>query len=314
MVIVSGEKLYWWREQSRSEAIASGIPPAEVDWLLELMAGIDKLSLSMASFRERDQIRLSLPLSVLTQQWRRRIEESLPVQYIAEVAPWRHFQLKVSPDVLIPRPETELLIDLVAKAMVPWEGTQGISSGNWVDLGTGSGAIALGLAELLTNASIYATDCSDAALAIARENAVNLGLSSRITFHRGSWWSPLTNLKGEVSGMVSNPPYIPTQLISQLQPEVARHEPHLALSGGADGLEHIRYLIQTAPDYLIPGGVWLIEMMVGQSQKVATMLEEQGCYTKITIFPDLAGIDRFALAYRTTVQNPPPSPPPRRAC
>lgn len=292
MVIVSGEKLYWWRRQAREAAIASSIPPTEVDWLLELVAGIDKLSLSMASFRERDQIRLSLPLSVLTQQWRRRLQESLPVQYIAGVAPWRHFQLKVSPDVLIPRPETELLIDLIAKAVVPCEG-------NWVDLGTGSGAIALGMAGLLTNASIYAIDCSDAALAIARENAVNLGFSSRITFYQGSWWSPLANLKGKFSGMVSNPPYIPTQLISQLQPEVARHEPHLALSGGADGLEHIRYLIKTAPDYLIPGGVWLIEMMVGQGEQVAAMLEEQGSYTKITIFPDLAGIDRFALAYRS---------------
>ncbi|MBC6417583.1 MAG: peptide chain release factor N(5)-glutamine methyltransferase [Prochloron sp. SP5CPC1] len=292
MVIVSGEKLYWWRRQAREAAIASNIPPTEVDWLLELVASVDKLSLSMASFRERDQIRLSLPLSVLTQQWRRRLQESLPVQYIAGVAPWRHFQLKVSPDVLIPRPETELLIDLVAKAVVPCEG-------NWVDMGTGSGAIALGLAELLTNASIYATDCSDAALAIARENAVNLGLSSRITFSQGSWWSPLANLKGKVSGMVSNPPYIPTQLISQLQPEVAQHEPHLALSGGADGLEHIRYLIQTAPEYLIPGGVWLIEMMAGQGEKVSAMLEEQGSYTKINIFPDLAGIDRFVLAYRS---------------
>lgn len=298
MVIVSGEKLYWWRRQAREAAIASSIPPTEVDWLLELVASVDKLSLSMASFREREKIRLSLPLSVLTQQWRRRLQESLPVQYIAGVAPWRHFQLKVSPDVLIPRPETELLIDLVAKAV--GENLEvGISSGNWVDMGTGSGAIALGMAGLLTNASIYAIDCSDAALAIARENAVNFGFNSRITFCSGSWWSPLANLKGKVSGMVSNPPYIPTQLISQLQPEVARHEPHLALSGGADGLEHIRYLIKTAPDYLIPGGVWLIEMMVGQGEKVAAMLEEQGSYTKITIFPDLAGIDRFALAYRS---------------
>ncbi len=298
MVIVSGEKLYWWRRQAREAAIASDIAPVEVDWLLELVAGVDKLSLSMASFRERDQIRLSLPLSMLTQQWRRRLQESLPVQYIAGVAPWRHFQLKVSPDVFIPRPETELLIDLVAKVVEEPSEVE-ISSGNWVDLGTGSGAISLGLAELLTNASIYATDCSDAALTIAKENAVNLGLSSRITFSQGSWWSPLANLKGKFSGMVSNPPYIPTTLFSQLQPEVARHEPHLALSGGADGLEHIRYLIQTAPDYLIPGGVWLIEIMVGQGEQVAAMLEEQGSYTKINIFPDLAGIDRFALAYRS---------------
>ena len=98
--------------------------------------------------------------------------------------------------------------------------------------------------------------------------------------------------------MVSNPPYIPTALVSQLQPEVANHEPHLALDGGRDGLEHIRYLVKTSADYLRPGGIWLIEMMLGQAQTVAQMLHSSGNYRKIQIFPDLAGIDRFTWAYR----------------
>ncbi len=98
--------------------------------------------------------------------------------------------------------------------------------------------------------------------------------------------------------MVSNPPYIPTSLFSQLQPEVVKHEPHLALDGGIDGLEHIRYLIETAPDYLMSGGIWLIEMMTGQAEQVEAMLQKQGSYRNIKIFADLAGIDRFALAYR----------------
>ena len=96
--------------------------------------------------------------------------------------------------------------------------------------------------------------------------------------------------------MVSNPPYIPTALIAQLQPEVAQHEPHLALDGGTDGLDCIRHLIATAPDYLRPGGIWLIEMMAGQAETVKHLLQERGSYERIQIFPDLAGIERFALA------------------
>ncbi len=296
-MIVSGKELYLWREDAISAARSAQISPAEVDWLLEVVADVDKLSLRLGSFQKKSQISLSLPLSVLSQLWQRRIQDSLPVQYIAGVTCWRNFQLKVSTDVLIPRSETELLIDLVTKA-VGESSNEEISSGYWVDLGTGSGAIAFGLAEVLTNAEIYAVDCSEGALAIARENAARLGFSSRIAFSQGSWWSPLGHLKGKVSGMVSNPPYIPTSLFSQLQPEVVKHEPHLALDGGIDGLEHIRYLIETAPDYLMSGGIWLIEMMTGQAEQVEAMLQKQGSYRNIKIFADLAGIDRFALAYR----------------
>lgn len=98
--------------------------------------------------------------------------------------------------------------------------------------------------------------------------------------------------------MVSNPPYIPTEQLDSLQPEVAKHEPHLALDGGEDGLAAIRHLVDVAPDYLVPGGIWLVEMMAGQAAIVARMLEERGSYHRIKILSDLAGIDRFALAYR----------------
>ena len=141
-------------------------------------------------------------------------------------------------------------------------------------------------------------DISAEALAIARENAANLGLSSKIHFYHGSWWTPLTHLKGQVSGMISNPPYIPTAMLSQLQPEVRCHEPSLALDGGTDGLEKIRYLVDTAPDYLVSGGVWLIEMMAGQGDAIQSLLQTSPHYHGIQIFSDLAGIQRFTLAYR----------------
>jgi release factor glutamine methyltransferase len=98
--------------------------------------------------------------------------------------------------------------------------------------------------------------------------------------------------------MIANPPYIPSAIVPTLQPEVAWHEPHLALDGGNDGLDSIRHLITTAPEYLLPGGIWLIEMMVGQARIVSELLQAQGSYNNVQIFRDLAGIERFALAYR----------------
>ena len=293
---VSGQEIALWRNQAKQAASAANIPPAEVDWLLQEAAGLDSLSLRLESFSGQGEISLKQPLSALKQLWQRRLQERLPIQYLVGVAPWRHFSLKVTPDVLIPRPETELIID-IALAAVEKSPIADLAWGDWVDLGTGSGAIALGLAEVLTKATIHATDASAAALAIAQENATNLGLAERIHFYQGSWWSPLEFLKGKVSGMVSNPPYIPTSLISQLQPEVALHEPLLSLDGGLDGLQFIRHLVATSPNYIRPGGVWLIEMMAGQAETVARMLREQGSYQNIQIISDLAGIDRFALGF-----------------
>ena len=106
-----------------------------------------------------------------------------------------------------------------------------------------------------------------------------------------------------MSGMVSNPPYIPSQMIQDLEPEVRNHEPHLALDGGTDGLGCIRQLIATSPDYLRPGGVWLVEMMAGQADTVQELLHQQGSYCQIQIVSDLAGIRRFALAYRSKVEG-----------
>ncbi|MBR8828170.1 MAG: peptide chain release factor N(5)-glutamine methyltransferase [Gomphosphaeria aponina SAG 52.96 = DSM 107014] len=294
---IAEEELYLWRCEAIASAKAAGVLPAEVDWLLHAAAGVDTLSLRLLSGQGRSPIQLKQSLSAINKLWGRRLVERLPLQYLVGYTHWRHFTLKVTPAVLIPRPETECLIDLVLQAVKESSG-QDLSSGNWVDLGTGSGAIALGLAEIFTYARVYGVDSRGDALEIARENAIIASLAERIAFYQGSWWEPLEFLQGKVSGMVSNPPYIPTATIPTLQIEVAKHEPLLALDGGKDGLEHIRYLIQTAPDYLVSGGIWLIEMMAGQAEKVALLLEEQGSYRQIQIFSDLAGIARFALAYR----------------
>jgi release factor glutamine methyltransferase len=294
---ISGKELYYWQQQAKQAAIASNLDPNEVDWLLQAMTSLSSLSLRLGSWQHQSEIKCRKSLSELNQLWQQRLQERLPVQYLAETVFWRRFQLKVTPAVLIPRPETELIIDIAQTASkrkkLPSESQQ-----HWVDLGTGSGAIALGLATNFPEAMIHAVDYSVEALSIAQENAIKCNLATNISFYQGSWWNPLKFLQGQVRGMVSNPPYIPTAEIEQLQPEVTQHEPHLALDGGQDGLDPIRYLVQTAPQYLASRGIWLIEIMAGQARAVVQLLQQQGEYDDIQIFSDLSGIERFILAFK----------------
>lgn len=289
---ISGQELSQWRQQAIADLAQAQLSPKEVDIFLQAVTDLDGLSLRLQSFREREKIPLSYSWSEITKRWQKRLKTRIPLQYLLESVVWRNFTLKVSPGVLIPRPETELLIDIVGETV------RGDDGGIWVDLGTGSGAIAIGLASILTKAAIYAVDYSPAALAIAKENIINTGFADRIILKQGSWWTPLGKWKGQISGMLSNPPYIPSAEILDLQIEVREHEPRLALDGGEDGLRSIQYLVATAPDYLRSGGLWLVEMRAGQGEKVAQMLENQGNYRQIQIINDLAGFDRFVLAER----------------
>ena len=292
-ISISGEELFLWRRESLAQAIAFRIATQEFDWLLQEIADLDALSLRLESFRDREKISLTCSFTELKSLWERRIQERVPVQYLAGITTWRNFKLKVSSGVLIPRPETELIIEIAQQATLPKS-----SDSHWVDLGTGTGVIALGLATSFPQAKIHAVDSSEAALAIAKENAQLTKLQDQINFYHGSWWQPLRHLEDKITGMVSNPPYIPTQELPTLQPEVFQHEPHLALDGGNEGLDSIRHLIQTAHKYLISGGIWLIEMMAGQGENVVAMLSEQGNYRDIQIIRDLSQRERFVLAYR----------------
>jgi release factor glutamine methyltransferase len=289
---ISGQELSQWRQQAIADLAQAQLSAKEVDIFLQAVTDLDTLSLRLQSFREREKIPLSYSWSEITKRWQKRLQTRVPLQYLLESVVWRNFTLKVSPGVLIPRPETELLIDIVGETV------RGEEGGIWVDLGTGSGAIAIGLASILTKAEIYATDYSPTALAIAKENIINTGFADRIILKQGSWWTPLEKWKGQISGMLSNPPYIPSAEILDLQIEVREHEPRLALDGGEDGLQSIQHLVATAPDYLRSGGLWLVEMRAGQGEKVAQMLENQGNYRQIQIINDLAGFDRFVLAER----------------
>ncbi len=288
--VITGRELWQWRRWALSVARTDDAAD-EVDWLLRSVANLDRLTLRLESIGDDRAIEIAMPLDRLSALWLDRVERHQPVQYLLGTTFWRDLELVVSPAVLIPRPETESIID-IALAVTDSHQQQGI----WVDLGTGSGAIAIAIARALPAARVFAVDISPAALAIAKINATRSGAIDRIDFSQGSWWSSLSHLQGRVAVMLSNPPYIPSQELCHLQPEVRDHEPHLALDGGEDGLAAIQILVDTAPEYLQAGGIWLTEMMAGQGGAVAALLAEHGSYTDIQIIDDLAGLDRFAIA------------------
>ncbi|QDZ41450.1 peptide chain release factor N(5)-glutamine methyltransferase [Euhalothece natronophila Z-M001] len=289
--MVSGLELAHWRQKSREVAVAHSISPQEVDWLLQAWAGLTPLSLRLETYKKRSEIPLKGAWDELRQLWEKRLQQRIPVQYLVGETPWRDLQLKVSPAVLIPRPETEMIVEIALD-----RAQDSFKAGHWVDLGTGSGAIALSLAQALPEGTIHAVDQSSEALSIAQENARHLGLTNNLEFHLGSWFSPLNSVQGKITVMVSNPPYIPTATLSQLQPEVAQHEPKIALDGGNDGLDAIRHLITTAPQFLQNDGLWVIEMGADQGELVKELLTQNSNYENIEIIKDLAGLPRFAVA------------------
>ncbi len=293
---ISGKDLYSWRQWAAQLAQENDVDTIEIDWFLQGLTSLSSLSLRLEDYKERENVSSKATVSALKEKWQQRINSRIPVQYLTGETPWRNFLLTVTPDVLIPRPETELIIDIAKELVEQSPIEEYLLEGHWADLGTGSGAIALALAHQFSQATVHAVDISEKALAIALLNAQQNNLTNRIQFHQGHWLNPLSALKGQLSAIISNPPYIPTQTVLTLQPEVERHEPHLALDGGTDGLNSIRHLITQGAIYLQPSGIWLIELMSGQAQTVKTLLTNQNSYTNIQIHQDLSGIQRFVSA------------------
>lgn len=201
-----------------------------------------------------------------------------PVAYLTGRREFWSLSLRVTPDVLIPRPETELLVEK-ALARIPLDAAWTIA-----DLGTGSGAIALALAAERPRCRVIATDLSGAALDLARENAARLALTG-VEFRRGDWLAPLADMKLDM--IVSNPPYVAENDPHLAQGDV-RFEPRAALAAGADGLEALRAIAQRAGDHLRAGGLLLLEHGSDQSEAVRHALRESG-YRDIVCHEDLAG-------------------------
>lgn len=207
--------------------------------------------------------------------------------------------LAVQEGVLIPRPETEMIVDLVGD-LVARDG--GFREGLWADLGTGSGAIAIGIGRILgAHGRVIATDLSYVAVAVAQFNLQRYGLQDIVEVRQGSWFEPLKDVEGKLVGIVSNPPYIPSEDISGLQAEVGRHEPSLALDGGTSGMDSLLHLSNGAALMLKPGGFFVFET---NGEKQCEFLlnyltnTAHGCFCNVNVVSDFAGIRRFVTGFR----------------
>jgi release factor glutamine methyltransferase len=218
-----------------------------------------------------------------------RRQRGEPIQYITGEAEFYSLPFRVTPAVLIPRPETEHSVEKIIALC------RGIERPSILDVGTGSGAIAVALAHELPHAAVTATDISPEALAIARENAERNGVAEHVRFLEGDLLEPVSRERFDV--VASNPPYVSTNDQGTLDVEVRDYEPRTALFAGTDGLAIYRRLIPQAVEVLVPGGHIVLEIGYDQRDAIHGLLEANR-YNNIEFVPDLQGIARVAVARR----------------
>ncbi len=292
---LSGRALWPWRR----ELLRLGGAPADFDWLLDLAGGVDGPSRHRLRLEPELSVDLRCSLGEIERLWRRHLSEQIPLQYLVGVCPWRDLELLVGPGALIPRQETELLVELAL------EHARALASGwprRWADLGSGSGCLSLALALAFPEAQGWAVECSAEALHHTDVNLQRAGVSGRVAQLKGSWWAPLEPVWGQLDLVLSNPPYIPSAEVSQLDPVVRWHEPLLALDGGADGLDAVRFISAGAHQALAPGGLLLLEHHHDQSSAVCSLLNAAGLEA-VVAHKDLEGHCRFAQAHRPLIPH-----------
>jgi release factor glutamine methyltransferase len=218
----------------------------------------------------------------------RRRGQQEPLQYVLGEAEFRGLRLKVDRRALIPRPETELLVELVHT----WAGTQAPVL-RALDLGTGSGAIAAALATLWPGAAVVAAERCPEALTLARENFAALGLEGRIQPVAATWFDGVPT--GPYDASVSNPPYLTAAEVAATAPEVREHEPRAALEAPEEGLADLRAILEAAPGYLRPGGLLALETGCDHRAALCARLQAAG-FQSVAAHQDLTGRDRFILA------------------
>jgi release factor glutamine methyltransferase len=257
---------------ARRRLVAAGVEAAdrEARWLIEHALGLTSSSHLVDSARPLDE------------------HEILGTQEFCGL------EFDVNPAVLIPRPETELLVQEVIRRL-PRGGRPTL-----VDVGTGSGCVAVTLARALSSARIFATDLSVQALKTAKRNALRHGVDSAICWLEGDLLAPLAGggCDGAVTAIVANPPYIRESEWSGLQPEVRGYEPRMALVAGAKGTELHERLLDEAASFLAPGGLLAMELGQGQGAGLRAKIETMSVYERVEILPDEAGIDRIVIVER----------------
>ncbi|MFZ5874926.1 MAG: peptide chain release factor N(5)-glutamine methyltransferase [Nitrospirota bacterium] len=283
--LTRGAAVRWAREMLAAAGIES--PREEADALLSAAVGGPRYASYLdpgAAVSEDEHARF-------VAMARRRAQRE-PIQYVIGRETFCGLDLAVTPDVLIPRPETE---GVVAAAL---DALGGRERPTVADVGTGSGAIALAVASARPDAVVYAVDRAARALEVARRNARGLGLSDRVRFVEGDWFAPLIALGVRVDVLASNPPYVADAEYERLQPEV-RFEPAQALLGGPDGLGFYRRIVSEAGSVLAPGGRVVSELGFGQADAVRTLAERAG-FAVERVDDDANGIARVMTLARPT--------------
>ncbi len=279
-----------WAEGALTD---TGIPDARRESLFMASALLDCKPLEVFMKRS-DEVGVEFILRFEEAVRRRAARE--PGQYISGVQGFYGLDFKVGPGVLIPRPETEGLIDLVLKSPLSRGEKPFI-----LDLGTGSGCIAVTLAHVLPGARVVATDISGAALGTAMENAVKHDVTGRVSFIRSDLFDALGHSSAgkEFDIIVSNPPYVTTGEFNALEPEVRVHEPSVALLGGEDGFDFYKRIAKEAPLYLKPGGLMALESGYGQAREIKSLLDSTGSFASTGLVEDLFGVERLIWGVRS---------------
>ncbi len=285
MLGVSLEELLFWKKKQLSK----GGDQQSFAVLLDCIGGISTSDLNSKRINPEGKLQLKNNLEFLESVWDDHLLKSCPIQYLCGITFWRDLKLKVTNKVLIPRPETELIVDIVFNIF-----RKKSEKLFFAELGTGSGAISIALAISYPLSDGIATDIDQDALEIATKNYLNSSKKSNLKFYCGNWWSPLESFKGQLDLVISNPPYIPRDTYEKLPKEVKNFEPKVALLGGEDGLDHIREIIQKAPLFLKEKGWLILENHFDQSEKVKQLLIKSK-FTSIDIVKDLSGIGRFTI-------------------
>ena len=278
------EFLFWKKKQ-----LSKGGDQQTFAVLLDCVGGILTSDQNLLNINPQGKLYLKKNLDFLESLWEEHLFNSHPIQYICGIAFWRNLKLKVTNKVLIPRSESELIVDIVSKIF--GKKSQKLF---FTELGTGSGAISIALALEYPLWDGIATDIDQDVLEIATENFVNSSKQSNLRFYRGDWLNPLESFRGKFDLAISNPPYIPEDIYEELPKEVKNFEPKIALLGGQDGLKHIREIIQKAPFFLKEKGWLILENHFDQGEKVKELLLKNE-FTSIEIVNDLSGIGRFTI-------------------
>ena len=257
--------------------------------LLDLVGGISKSELYLLKINAQEKVNLNVDFYSLQEKWLEHIKLSKPVQYICGSSYWRNFKFELSNDVLIPRVETEQIVE-IASNIFKREDKKVI----FADLGTGSGSISISLVVENSNWKGLATDIDINAIQIAQKNHKNISSESDLNFYCGNWWEPLINYSGRINLAISNPPYIPRNVYEKLPSSVKDFEPKIALQGGEDGLSHIKQIISEAPKFLVKGGWLILENHFDQSKKIKNLLRDSG-FNSLKTINDTFGIGRFTI-------------------